>query len=104
MPKIYPIQQREGVDSADFMFWCPGCKCGHGVWTTHESKDHGRWVFNGNVEKPTISAFPGKTGSILVCPDDPKRRCHSFVTDGVIHYCHDCGHVLAGKQVPMEDF
>ena len=35
--------------------------------------------------------------------DSVVTRCHSFVTDGKIHFCADCSHALAGQVVDMKD-
>ncbi|CAG0967232.1 hypothetical protein MTYP_01060 [Methylophilaceae bacterium] len=87
-------------------FHCPGCKRGHGV-----PVDGSRgWVWNQNLEKPTLSP------SILVTyPANPnaaeefkewrtKRICHSFVTDGRIQFLSDCTHELAGQTVDLPDW
>jgi hypothetical protein len=91
----------------ELIFFCPGCKCAHGVVVTHEPK----WGWNGNMEKPSF------TPSILVngfdwvgYPQDkfprPKSmiRCHSFVTDGNIQFLGDCEHELKGQTVPLPVF
>lgn len=100
----------------DFVFWCPGCVCGHGVWTTKRNGVSAVWSFNDNMEKPTFNP------SILVrhkrdVTDDEAKRimsgekldipetvCHSFVRDGCIQYLGDCTHEFAGKTIPMEAF
>ncbi len=81
------------VDDPEFMFWCPGCKCGHWFKTTG---DHPRWSWNENYDSPTI------TPSILIELKD--HRCHSVITDGIIGFLDDCDHDLAGKHVRMEVF
>lgn len=84
----------------DYMFWCPGCKCYHGVWTTTRNDNHAIWGFNGDVNKPTF------TPSILIqghLGGDNYGVCHSFVKDGKIQYLNDCTHELAGQTVEMED-
>jgi hypothetical protein len=126
MKILYPIAP--GENGADFMFWCPGCKCGHGVWTTARKGNNCLWSFNGNLDKPTLSP------SLLVRyikepPQDPVTGdferdangkyklgpdgriagikdcvCHSFIRDGQIQFLTDCTHALAGKTVPMEAF
>lgn len=125
MPKIWTVEQKDGVDSADLMFWCPACQFGHGVWTTHPNGITGaKWKFNGNVESPTIepsvlvqsTVFSAKGKAdydawyAAGCPDRKGQpfdsipvRCHSVITNGVIHYCGDCSHAMAGKSVQMED-
>lgn len=75
------------------MFWCPGCGCVHAVWVRGPSA----WGFNGDYEKPTF------TPSILVTGGTPHKdggpkRCHTFITDGVIDFLADCSHALAGQK------
>lgn len=77
-----------------WMFFCPGCRCGHRVTTPP-------WTFNGDLVSPTIR------NSVLVnagkaCPTQPV--CHSFVTDGQIQFLNDCTHELAGQTVPLQPF
>ena len=31
---LHTLEKSEHGNNPDLMFWCPGCKCGHGVWTT----------------------------------------------------------------------
>jgi hypothetical protein len=82
-----------------FMFFCPGCKCGHSFWTENPA---GRpiWKFDGNMERPTVEP------SILVKMPvgDKEKVCHSFVKDGQIQFCGDSTHELANKTVPLEAF
>ena len=70
-------------------FWCPACKREHPY-------DLNRWEFNGDHERPTFEP------SLLVHPHSGYQpRCHLFVRDGVIDYCADSDHELAGQKVPM---
>ena len=81
------------------MIFCPGCQCGHGVTINgHRSRNGSTWTFNGDLQRPTI------TPSILVCAEDPARRCHSFVTDGRISFCGDSAHELKNQTVDIPDF
>lgn len=113
MPKIH------GTTDGRFVFFCPGCQCGHGIKTYGPGP---QWTFNGDVEKPTLSpsilvrsqrypsggAFPNddeytrviKEGSIEMT----KTICHSFVKEGNIQFLDDCTHALKGQTVPLEDF
>src|SRR5579859_3656578 len=107
MGKIRSIQQGSLYD---FVFFCEGCGCAHGIrsqnWVQPEKisdEDRqwidGRWNFNGDVEKPTISP------SIHVWTKDDKgnriTKCHSFVTDGKIQYLGDCQHTLANQTIDL---
>lgn len=74
------------------VFHCPGCNGIHVIDT--------RWIFNGNLDKPTISP------SLLVRYQyaGENRVCHSFIVDGMIEYLPECTHALAGKRVEIPDF
>lgn len=76
-----------------YMFWCPGCKCGH--W--YDTK---RWEFNNNFIKPTFRP------SLLCTSSDAGRPtcCHLFLTDGVLQYLGDCTHFLRGRKIPLSPF
>ena len=84
----------EGTDvngERHLWFFCPGCQCSHAYTVP-------RWTWNGSFEKPTFHP------SLLCNKDDPARRCHLWIKDGVIEFLNDqCHHVLRGK-VPMEPF
>lgn len=88
MEKVLRISNEQNA----FLFFCPGCKCGHKFETP-------KWTFNNNFEKPTIRAS-------ILHPEGPGKkeyRCHCFVTDGKIQFLNDCTHDLKGQTVDMED-
>ena len=85
-----PVVFSEQDDPNLFMFWCPGCKCGHWFRTPP-------WTFNGDMIKPTVR------GSILVGKEKPPR-CHLFIESGKIRFLNDCDHNLKGQTIPMEPF
>ena len=87
-----PLKQYGYID-ADFLFFCPGCKCHHGVWTTEKNMNKVIWQFNGDLQKPTVSP------SILVRWAD--NVCHSFIKSGMIEFLSDCTHELKGTTVPL---
>jgi hypothetical protein len=113
---IQPPARGEPAAHADFLFFCPGCKCCHGVWTTKANSRKALWEFNGNLEKPTFSPSllirftkdPTPEEQIRILsgePFQPKQLvCHLFVRDGMLEFLTDCTHELAGKTVPMEPF
>jgi hypothetical protein len=80
--------------SADgkFLFWCPGCECGHWFKTTAPAPT---WTFNGSFENPTVQPSIKVEGMIL---------CHLYLTDGVIQFLGDCQHSLRGQKIPMVDW
>lgn len=73
-----------------YEFYCPGCGHEHIFQVP-------RWTWNGSVTEPTF------TPSLLCNPNVPERRCHLFVTKGMIVYLDDCYHSLKGQTVEMED-
>lgn len=87
-------EAREGM----FCFDCPGCGYGHCWYTKDGPVVNGvqqNWSFNGDLDSPTISP------SLDVLRDDPSRRCHSFIKDGMIQFLSDCAHSLRGQTVPI---
>jgi hypothetical protein len=113
MPKCLPVENSQFF----YMIFCPACNCGHGLTKS--------WTFNGDFEKPTFSPsllvkgveYPEEdptTGDFLRGPDgkyllDASGRilgakdtvCHSFIKDGMISYCGDSTHPLAGLTVEL---
>lgn len=107
------------INGGGVRFLCPGCKDWHAT--------DNRWVFDGDVEKPTLSPSvlvrsghfisDYKEGDGCWCkynaehPNDKASfhcyLCHSFVRQGKIEFLEDCSHALAGQTVdlpPMEDW
>ena len=59
------------------------------------------WTWNGDTEKPTLRP------SILTRIDfelNDAFVCHSWVTDGNVHFLSDCTHKLKDQVVPLLDF
>lgn len=97
---------RRGVDC--YFHWCPACE------EIHPLPD--KWNFNGDLEKPTFSPSFKHEG-YLKCKEadgrwngkwrrDAEGRtipfvCHYILTDGVLNFCIDCTHDMAGKSVPV---
>lgn len=121
MKLLHVVDHKPGDGHPDLMFWCPACKCGHGVWTTpiYPSRG-GLWAFNGDFEAPTISPsilITERQSTPPVTPEnleqwklnpwpqtEVEKRCHAVVSCGIINYCSDCTHEMAGKSIPMEEF
>lgn len=118
---LHTVSHKPGDGHPDYLFWCPGCKCGHGVWVTGKNGVTGAtWAFNGNFEKPTFSPSLKISRPMWVPPVTPENQeqwrqkpwpqtkvefvCHSVITNGMINFCPDSTHELAGKSVPMEAF
>jgi hypothetical protein len=84
----------------DYVFECPGCECHHGIWTSGRNQNKAIWQFNGDLNKPTVSPsirvrFHHKEKGNIVC--------HSFIKNGVIEFCKDSTHALAGKTVELKE-
>ncbi len=118
---LYPTEPTAAARGhCDFTFWCPGCKCGHGIWTTKRNSISSIWSFNGDMEKPTFAPsllITQETWTPPVTPENIEQWrkqpwtqtktssvCHSFIRNGMIEFLSDCTHALAGKTVPMEAF
>jgi hypothetical protein len=95
-----------------YIHWCPGCKRRHAIYTEAHycrPEDPGpRWSFNGDAERPTFNP------SVRIQTNEPRSDaerearvtytlCHYFIRDGVIDFCSDSAHELAGKSVPLPD-
>jgi hypothetical protein len=79
--------------------WCPGCNEMHVI--------PNMWEFNGDVEKPTFSpsvkiTFPKGYYKNDVF-SDKVDICHYFLTNGVLNFCGDSTHELAGKSVSLPE-
>lgn len=106
------------IDGEDQLvrFWCPACQTNHVVPVTGKRA----WQFNQDFIRPTLDP------SVLVtsghhqegwnkkdcwCTFKQKNpdsdvpftcyRCHLFIRNGRIEYCHDCSHGLAGQTIDM---
>lgn len=82
-------------------FFCPGCKCGHRIYTKEYNMGGNTciWEFDGNMEIPTFQP------SILFQGDGIHgHRCHSFVTSGMIQFLGDCTHSLVNQTIILPDF
>ena len=90
--------------------WCPACKMIHAL--------PDGWTFNGNVDRPTYSPSFKHSHMHTVRDENGKwlggwlrddkgnpipEVCHYFLTDGVLHFCGDCTHAMAGQSVPLPE-
>lgn len=88
----------------DLVFYCPGCECEHGIWTSKPAPSGAKWTWNGDMVRPTF------TPSLVVVLEYPQghgrapltKRCHSYITDGKIQFLSDSSHALAGQTVALE--
>jgi hypothetical protein len=76
--------------------WCPGCE------EMHVLPLNRGWTFNGNHDCPTFT--PSFLHTFNRPPEeDGPEICHYILTDGVLNFCGDCTHSLAGRSVPLPD-
>jgi hypothetical protein len=92
-----------------YSHWCPGCEEMHVIFD--------RWQFDGDLEKPTFNPSIKITGKKTVKKDgrwtgewvrDANGNavddcCHYFLHAGVLKFCGDSLHALAGKNVELPD-
>lgn len=85
-----------------YLFYCPGCGNHHYI--------NDGWVFNGDLERPTITPSvkitmgPEYDPNTYMAKKGAKNRiCHFFIKEGKIQYLSDCFHELAGKTIDMVD-
>lgn len=97
MSKIKKIIQEEDGKKIfqSYMFFCPGCKCGH----PFNMVGGITWTFNNDLDKPTLhpSYLTGHKNFT-------KNRCHSFIKDGKIQFLSDCYHELKSQTVELPEF
>ena len=75
-----------------YMHWCPGCR------ELHPLPDG--WTFNGNLDSPSFQ--PSFKHSGYSSHHEP-RICHYILTNGILNFCGDCTHALAGHAIPLPD-
>lgn len=70
-----------------YLHWCPACEELHILPDT--------WTFDGNLETPTFGI--GMPRPSFRHWDNAGWVCHYVLTNGMLSYCSDCSHTLAGK-------
>ena len=89
-------------DNEDFHFWCSGCDGRHVIRKKGKGKGvQAEWEFNDDLVKPTFSPSYLTGWSKKGQPQFSKRRCHSFIKDGMIRYLSDCYHKYAGQTISL---
>jgi hypothetical protein len=58
------------------------------------------WTWNGDCDRPTLRPSVLTRG---VYSDGKDHVCHSWITDGQIHFLEDCTHSLAGQTLDLLD-
>jgi hypothetical protein len=99
MSKILSPKLREAQPPGDedfghvLMHWCPGCNARHIINVEKPLPNGAKWTWDGNVDAPTFSPSINIVG-----------QCHYFIRNGMIEFCGDSAHELAGQTVPLPDF
>jgi hypothetical protein len=91
--KLRPLTLQGGI-VIGYWHWCPACCGPHPIHTAAPNNTGAQWRFDGNLEAPTFSP------SVNCGPG----RCHYFIRSGVIEFCSDSQHSLAGQRVPLPDW
>lgn len=93
------LARREGFLSVPSLaHWCPACEEMHDFAVEHPLHNGSIWRFAGPHDLPTFSP------SMNIAIGDPvAERCHYILTAGVINFCGDSTHSLAGQSVPLPD-
>lgn len=93
-----------------YTHWCPGCAQPHVIPDS--------WTFDGNLESPTFSPSVKITGKKCVVDAHGEwtgewvrdgagnavdNCCHYILTAGVLNFCGDSLHALAGQSVPLPE-
>jgi len=83
---------------------CKGCDEIHYISTKNKLPNgHGPWGFNGDYVRPTFTPSVNIHWEAVPSLNKPERRCHFIITNGMIHYCGDCTHVLANQTIELPE-
>lgn len=80
-----------------YTHFCPACERLHAIYVRGKLE----WSFNDDVFHPTFS--PSVLCEYTVGEDQRKVRCHYFLENGILRYCSDSTHLLAGIAIPLPD-
>jgi hypothetical protein len=97
------MRHYEWGDNAVYAHWCPACKQLHAFYVDAPTHKGARWFYNLNHDNPT---FQPSMNISWGSPDDEEGvhgRCHYFITNGMISYCGDSLHELAGQTIELPD-
>ncbi len=104
LPNVFsPLIDERDPDQVRWMFFCPGCECGHFVQTKQGKTPGPTWDWNGDVNKPTVSpSLLVQSGKLNAEGHYMPTVCHSFIKDGMIQFLGDCTHKLANQTVELK--
>ena len=82
-------------------FECPACDSIHEVVVSPEGQIS-PWGWNYSLTSPTLTPSVKVTYREWISEESFREHvCHSFVTDGRIHYCTDSTHKMRGQIVGL---
>ena len=90
--------------------WCPGCNERHFVYIEEENCKPGpKWSFNEDYNYPTFTPSVLHESNVARNIGEMTNpvlytKCHYFIRNGMIEFCPDSLHRLAGQVVPLPDF
>lgn len=74
------------------LHWCPACDCAH-VFNVEKPLPNGAvWSWDSNLKAPSFHPSMHIVG-----------LCHYWLRNGVLEFCPDSQHALAGQTVPLPD-
>lgn len=85
-------------DGDDVLHWCPGCNRTHVLPWKRDG-----WTYDGDAAAPTFTPSFLHRWTEWDGQAKVERVCHYILTRGVLNYCADSKHALAGKAVPLPD-
>lgn len=92
-----------------YIHYCPACKSTHIFAVDKPQANGAQWRYNGNPVAPTFEpsmriTWPQyRTDTDGTRHEIGTRQCHYIITDGVINFCADSTHAMAGQQVHMQE-
>ena len=94
------------IEDGMISFHCPACNAIHGVHI--EKPPHPelhQWDWNGDKKFPTLNPSLNRESRLASRNGNGKvlKRCHFFIRDGIIDYCSDSTHKLAGKKYRLKN-
>lgn len=88
------------------IFMCPACNVAH-IFAVDLPSGNG-WTFNDDYAAPTCAPSLAIRRPVVkggkVSKGQHQTLCHLFLREGVIDYCNDCPHPLAGERVALPFF
>lgn len=106
--KLRMTMAASGYTARGIVHWCPACKEVHQFAIDTPNSTGAKWQWNGNVEAPTFTPSMlirwGKYAPHIRLPYEDSGICHYTLTAGVINYCSDSTHVMAGKSIQLPDW